>query len=83
MWLEVWETIILTKFGEEQPPQNGSPPRVDCLAPRRKIAISVFPKDTATRYRIGSRTKVSQPFDYSHGALPTEHPAASTFLKAN
>jgi len=26
--------------------------------------ISVFPKDTATRYRIESQTKVSHPFDY-------------------
>jgi len=29
----------------------------DYLAPRWKKALSVFPKDPATRYRIGSRTK--------------------------
>jgi len=29
----------------------------NCLASRWKIALSVFPKDTATRNRIGSRTK--------------------------
>jgi len=50
-----------------------SPPRrVECLAPRREIALSVFAKNTATCYRIGSRTKVSQPFDYHPGAQPTE-----------
>jgi len=42
--------------------QAGPPRRVDCLAPK-KIALSVFPKDTATRYHIGSRTKASEPFD--------------------
>jgi len=36
---------------------------VDCLAPKRETALRVYPKDTATRYRIGSRTKVSKPFD--------------------
>jgi len=44
--------------------QAGPPQRVDYLAPKWKTALSVFPKDTATRYRIGSRTKVSQPFDF-------------------
>jgi len=44
--------------------QAGLPQRVDCLAPRRKTALSVFPKDIATRYLIGSQTKVSQLFDY-------------------
>jgi len=34
------------------------------LVPKMRNSISVFPKDTTTRYRIGSRTKVSQPFDY-------------------
>jgi len=42
--------------------QAGSPQREDCLALRWEIALSVFPKDTATRYSIGSRTKVLQPF---------------------
>jgi len=41
-----------------------SPQRVDCLALRQKIALDVFVKDTARRYRIGSRFKVSQSFDY-------------------
>jgi len=27
------------------------------LAPKWETALSVFPKDTAMRYRIGSRTK--------------------------
>jgi len=44
--------------------QAGTPQGVDWLAERWEIALSVFPKDTATRYRIGSRIKVSQPFDY-------------------
>jgi len=47
--------------------QAGPPQRVDYLAPRWVVALSalsVFPKDTATRFRIDSRTKVSQPFDY-------------------
>jgi len=43
--------------------QAGPPQRVNCLAPRWKTALSVFLKNTATRYRIGSRTKVSQTFD--------------------
>jgi len=42
--------------------QAGPPQRVDCLAPKWEIALSVFPKDTATCYRIGSRTKVAQPW---------------------
>jgi len=29
-----------------------------------KIALGVFLQDTVTRYCIGSRAKVSQPFDY-------------------
>jgi len=37
----------------------GPPQRVDCLAPKWETALSVFPKDPATRYRIGSQTKVS------------------------
>jgi len=41
--------------------QAGPPQRVDCLAPRWETALNVFPEDTATRYRIRSRTKVSQP----------------------
>jgi len=32
--------------------QAEPPHRVDCLAPRWETALSVFPKDTATRYRI-------------------------------
>jgi len=44
--------------------QDGPPQRVDCLAPKWETALSVFPNDTATRYRIGSRSKVSQPLDY-------------------
>jgi len=39
--------------------QAGPPQRVDCLAPKWETALSIFPKGTATRYRIGSRTKVS------------------------
>jgi len=31
-------------------------------------SIKCFPKDTATRYHIGSRTKISQPLDYWPGA---------------
>jgi len=34
--------------------QARPPQRVDCLAPRWKTALSVFPKDTAAHYRIGS-----------------------------
>jgi len=37
--------------------QDGPPQRIDCLAPRWEITLSV-------RYCIGNRTKVSQPFDY-------------------
>jgi len=48
--------------------QAGPPQRVDCLAQRWELGLSVFPKDTATRYRIVSRTKVLQPFDYYPGA---------------
>jgi len=33
--------------------QAGPSQRVDCLAPKWETALSVFPKDTATRYRIG------------------------------
>jgi len=54
--------------------QAKQPQRVDCLAPRWEIALSVFPKNTMTRYRIGSRTKVSQPFNYYPGALPPTEP---------
>jgi len=39
--------------------QVGPPQRVDCLAPRWETALSVFPKDTSTRYRIRSQSKVS------------------------
>jgi len=42
--------------------QAGPSQRVDCLAPKWEIALSVFLKNVATRYLIGSRTKVSQPF---------------------
>jgi len=38
------------------------------LGPKVGNSNNVFPKDTATRYRIGSRAKVSQPFDYLPGA---------------
>jgi len=41
----------------------------------RKVgnSIKLFSKDTAMRYtRIGSQIKVSQPFDYWSGGLPTE-----------
>jgi len=48
--------------------QAGLSQRVDCLASRWEVALSVFLKDTAMRYRIGSRTKVLQLFD----CLPTE-----------
>jgi len=34
------------------------------LVPKVETALRVFPKDTTTRYRIGNRTKFSQPFDY-------------------
>jgi len=44
--------------------QAGPPQWVDCLAPKWETVLSVFPKDTVMRYRIGSRTKVLQPFDY-------------------
>jgi len=46
--------------------QAGPPQRVVCLASKWKIALSVFLKsqDIATRYHIGSRIKVSQPYDY-------------------
>jgi len=40
----------------------GPPQRVDCLALKWETALSVFPKDTATRYRIWSRTEVSKTF---------------------
>jgi len=40
--------------------QAGPSQRVDCLALRWETALSVFPRDIATRYRIGSRTKISQ-----------------------
>jgi len=49
--------------------QVGPPQRVDCLVPRWEKALSVFSKDTVTRYRIRSQTKVQQPFDYWPGAL--------------
>jgi len=44
--------------------QAEPPQRVDSLALRWETALSVFPKDTATRYHIGIRTNVSQAFDY-------------------
>jgi len=46
---------------------------IDCLAPRWKIVLNVFPKDTAMYYRIRIRTNVLQPFDYQPGTLPTEY----------
>jgi len=51
--------LCLHVFQKVAPPQ-----RVDCLAPTWETALSVFPKDTATCCRIGSQTKVLQPFDY-------------------
>jgi len=51
--------FCLQVFCQARPPQ-----RVDCLAPRWEIALNVFPKDTATHYRIGNQTKVTQPFDH-------------------
>jgi len=48
--------------------QIGPPQRVDCLAPKWETALSVFTKDTATRYRIGSRTS----FRLLAAPLPTE-----------
>jgi len=44
--------------------QAGPPQPVDCLDPRWKTPLRVFPKDRVTRYRSESRTNVSQPFDY-------------------
>jgi len=43
---------------------SGPPQWVDCLVPRWEVVLSVFCKDTATCYRIGSRIKVSKLFDY-------------------
>jgi len=34
------------------------------LGPKMGTVLSVFPKDTVTHFRIGSRTKVLQLFDY-------------------
>jgi len=51
--------------------QAGPPQRVDCFWER---ALRVFLNDTATRYHIGSRTKVSQPFDCQPNA-PLSHSA--------
>jgi len=39
--------LCLHVFCQARPPQ-----RVDCLASKWETALSVFPKDTATRYRI-------------------------------
>jgi len=60
--------LYLHVFRQARPPQ-----RVDYLAPKWETALSVFPKDTATRYRIGSRTKVSQPSVFG-GFLYREYP---------
>jgi len=54
--------------------QAGTPQRVDCLASRWEIALSVFPKDVTTHYRIGSRTKVSQSFVTSSALYQTSQP---------
>jgi len=59
---------------------GGRPPRLLCLWMYSRVimkALSVFPKDTAMRYRIGSRTKVSQPFDYQHSTNWTTPPWSS------
>jgi len=36
------------------------------------MTLGIFLKNTATRYRIGSRIKASQPCDNQSGALPIE-----------
>jgi len=52
------EAVLLHAFRQAELPQ-----RINCLAPRWEIALSIISKNAATRYRIRSRTKVSQPFD--------------------
>jgi len=48
-------------------PSSGWPPqREDCLPPRWETALSVFPKNIAMRYRIGSRTIGRQTLDNRH-----------------
>jgi len=37
--------------------QAGPPQQIDCLASKIRKPLSVFPKDTATRYRIGSKNQ--------------------------
>jgi len=44
---------------------------VDCLVPWWETALSVFPTDTATYYRIGSQTKALQSLNYLQDALTT------------
>jgi len=39
--------------------QDGPQQRIDCLALRWEITLSIFTKDTTTRYHIESRNKVS------------------------
>jgi len=46
--------------------QAGPSQRVDCLLPRWEIALTVFPKNTASCYRIGSPIKVLQLSITSH-----------------
>jgi len=63
--------------------QAGPLQRLDYLAPRWETALSVFPKDTATRYCIESRTGFLQPFDYySLAPLSTEPHAIELLLHA-
>jgi len=54
------ETVLIACLSQAEPPQ-----RVNCLAPRWEIVLSVFPKDTATRYLIESKANVSKPFEFS------------------
>jgi len=63
------EAVCLQVFRQAGPPQ-----RIDCLASRWETALSVFPKDTATHYHIGDRSKVSQPFDYKLGIYVATEP---------
>jgi len=55
----------------------GPPQRVDCLAPKWETALSVFPKNTATRYRIGSfatfRLLARRFYQLSHAAATNRY----------
>jgi len=56
--------IEAIRYGPEFKPWNV---KLECRSDHissKKITLGVFLKGTATRYRIGSQTKVSQPFDY-------------------